>query len=186
MSRASPDIITHRLSVYKEARPVTHKKRKLGGDKRLAAREDVDKLLTVGFIREAQYTTWLANIVMVTKPNDKWTVRVDYTNLNKACSKDSYPLPNIDRLVDGAAGHKILSFLDAYSGYNQISMHPRGKEETFFTTDDANYYCEVMLFGLKIAKATYQQLMDKVFKGLIGQNVEVYVDDIVVKSDSCN
>jgi len=78
---------------------------------------------------------------MVTKPNGKWRMCVAYTNLNKACRKNSYPLPNINRLVDGAAGHKILSFLDAYSGYNLISMHPWDKEKTAFMKDsDNNYY----------------------------------------------
>jgi len=92
---------------------------------------------------------------MVTKSNDKWRMCVDYKDLNKACPKDSYPLPNIDRLVDGAVGHKVLSFLDAYSGYNQISMHPKDKEKTAFTTNGANYFYEVMSFGLKNARATY-------------------------------
>jgi len=128
--------------------------------------------------------TWLANVVMVTKSNDNWRMCVDYKNLNSACPKDTYPLPNIDRLVDGAADHKILSFLDAYSDYNQISMHPRDKKKTTFMTVDANFYYEVMSFGLKNAGATYQRLMDKIFKGLIDRAVEVYVDDIVVKSDS--
>ena len=151
----------------------------------MASKEEVEKLLSSGFIREARYTTWLANVVMVTKPNGKWRMCVDYTNLNKACPKDSYPLPNIDQSVDGAASHKILSFLDAYSGYNQIRMHPRDKEKITFMTDSVNYYYEVMSFGLKNAGATCQRLMDKVFKGLIGRNVKVCVDDIVVKLDSC-
>jgi len=121
---------------------------------------------------------------MVTKPNGNWRICVDYRNLNSACPKDTYPLPNIDRLVDGAVGHKILSFLDAYSGYNQISIHPKDKEKTTFMTVDANYYYEVMPFGLKNARVTYQRLMDKIFKGLTGRAIEVYVDDIVVKSNS--
>ena len=86
--------------------------------------------------------------------------------------------------MDGAVDHKILSFLDAYSGYNQISMHSRNKEKTSFMTIDANYYYEVMPFGLQNTRVTYQRLMDKIFKGLIGRAVEVYVDDIVVKFDS--
>ena len=89
-----------------------------------------DKLLLAGFIREVRYTTWLANVVMVTKPNGNWRMCVDYINIKSACPKYTYPLPNIDRLVDGTANHKIMSFLDAYSGYNQISMHPRKKEKT--------------------------------------------------------
>jgi len=121
---------------------------------------------------------------MDTKSNDNWRMCVDYRNLNNACPKDTYHLPNIDRLVDRATDHKILSFLDAYFGYNQISMHPRDKEKTTFMKADANYYYEVMSFSLKNVGATYQCLMDKIFKGLIGRAVEVYVDDIVVKSDS--
>nr|KYP58024.1 Transposon Ty3-I Gag-Pol polyprotein [Cajanus cajan] len=101
---------------------------------------------------------------MVKKPNGKWRMCTDYTNLNKACPKDSYPLPNIDRLVDGAAGHKLLTFLDAYSGYNQIRMHPQDEAKIDFIIESANYYYRVMRFGLKNAGATYQRLMDKIFK----------------------
>ena len=79
---------------------------------------------------------------------------VDYTDLNKACPRDAYPLPNIDRLVDGATGNKVLSFLDAYSGYNQIPMAAADIHKTAFITDDANYFYRVMPFGLKNAGAT--------------------------------
>jgi len=109
---------------------------------------------------------------------------VDYTDLNKVCPRDAYPLPNIDRLVDGAAGNKVLSFLDAYSGYNQIPMVASNMNKTAFIMDDANYFYRVMPFGLKNAGATYQQLMDKVSNHLMGQCVEVYVDNMVVKSPS--
>jgi len=183
MPGVDPKVITHRLSLYKEARPVVQKKRKLGEERRKAARDEADKLLQAGFIRKAHYTTWLANVVMVKKANGKWRMCVDYTDLNKACPKDSYPLPTIDRLVDGAAGHHILNFLDAYSGYNQIHMYPTDRKKTTFMTDSDNFYYEVMPFGLKNAGATYQRLMDHVFHDMI--NVKVYVDDIVVKSDSC-
>jgi len=184
MLSISLDIITHRLAVFKEAQPIAQKKRDYSDEKCLATKVEAEKLLSTGFIREARYTTWLANVVMVTKPNGYWRMCVDYRNLNSAFPKDSYPLPNIDRLVDGASGHRILSFLDAYSGHNQISIHPKDKEKTTFMTIDANYYSEVMSFGLKNAEATYQCLMDKIFQGLIGRCVEVYVDDIVVKSKS--
>nr|KYP76975.1 Retrovirus-related Pol polyprotein from transposon 17.6 [Cajanus cajan] len=108
----------------------------------------------------------------------------DYSNLNKACPKDAYPLPCIDRLVDGASGHGVFSFLDAYSGYNQIKMHPTDEEKTAFITENANFCYRVMPFGLKNVGATYQRLMDKVFQGQIGRNIEIYVDDMVVKSGS--
>nr|KYP66883.1 Retrotransposable element Tf2 [Cajanus cajan] len=108
----------------------------------------------------------------------------DYSDLNKACPKDAYPLPCIDRLVDGASGHAVFSFLDAYSGYNQINMHPADEEKTAFITENANFCYRVMSFGLKNVGATYQRLMDKVFQGQIGRNIEIYVDDMVVKSGS--
>ena len=117
-----PKVASHKLSIYKEARYVSQKKRKLGEERRQAAKIEVEKLLSAGFIDEAQYTTWLSNVVLVKKANGKWRMCVDYIDLNKACPRDAYPLPNIDRLVDGAAGNKVLSFLDAYSGYNQIPI----------------------------------------------------------------
>jgi len=185
MSGVDPSIMMHRLSTFKDVKPVTQKKRKLGEEKSVAAKEEAEKLLQVEFIREAHYTTWLANVVLVRKPNGKWRMCTNYIDLNKACPKDSYPLPSIDRLVDGAAGHKYMRFLDTFSGYKQISMHPHDIAKTTFMTDDTNYVYEVMPFGLKNAGATYQRLMDKVSKGLIGHSVEIYVDDMVVKSSSC-
>ena len=102
-----------------------------------------------------------SNIVLVKKANGKWRICVDYTNLNKACPRDAYPLPNIDRLVDDATGNKVLSFLDAYSGYNQIPTTASDMNKTAFITDDANYFYRVMPFGLKNAGATYQRLMTR-------------------------
>ena len=105
----------------------------LGVDPQVAS----DKLLSAGFIEEAHYTTWLSNVVLVKKVNDKWWMCVDYTNLNKACPRDAYPLPNIDRLIDGVAGNKVLSFLDAYSCYNQIPMATSDMSKTAFIIDDS-------------------------------------------------
>nr|KYP43469.1 Retrovirus-related Pol polyprotein from transposon 17.6 [Cajanus cajan] len=97
---------------------------------------------------------------------------------------NAYPLPSIDRLVDGASGYAMLSFLDAYSGYNQILMYPPDEEYTAFITEQANYCYHVMPFGLKNAGATYQRLLDKVFADQIGRNLEVCVDDMVIKTKS--
>ena len=88
----------------------------------------------------------------------------DYTNLNMACPKDAYPLPIIDKLVDGASGFQVLSFLDAYFGCNQIRMHAQDMEKTSFIIEDANFFYRVMPFSLKNAGATYQRLMDHIFK----------------------
>ena len=107
---------------------------------------------------------------------------MDYTDLNDACPKDSFPLPRIDQIVDASAGHDMLSFLDAFSGYHQIPMHPPNAEKTSFITPHRLYCYNVMPFGLKNAGATYQRLGTKMFRSLIGSTMEVYIDDMLVKS----
>ena len=124
----------------------------------------------------------LANVVMVNKSNGKWRMCFDFKDLNKACPKDSFPLPIIDQLVDSTAGHKLLSFMDAFSGYNQILMDEDDQEKTSFVTSQGLYCYKVIPFGLKNARATYQRLVNHMFSHQIGRNVEVYVDDMLVKS----
>ncbi|RDX82660.1 hypothetical protein CR513_36526, partial [Mucuna pruriens] len=120
MPSIDPGFKCHHLSIMKGAKPVIQKRRKQGEERRKAVREETNRLLTAGFIREVQYPAWLANVVMVKKPNGRWRMCTDYTDMNKACPKDPYPLPSIDRLVDGVSGYALLSFMDIYSGYNQI------------------------------------------------------------------
>ena len=84
--------------------------------------DEVDKLLTAGFIQEVYYPDWLANVDLMKKANKKWRICVDFTDLNSACPKDSSPLPRIDQLVDSTVEHKLLTFMDAFSSYNQIKM----------------------------------------------------------------
>ena len=107
---------------------------------------------------------------------------VDFTDLNKACPKDSYPLPQVDILVDSTARHQLLSFMDAFSGYNQIRMHEDDQEKTSFVTSQGLFCYRVIPFGLKNAGVTYQRLMNRMFTPQIGRNVQVYVDDMLVKS----
>ena len=145
-------------------------------------KEEVDRLLSNEFIKKSFYPSWLANPVLVKKPNGKWRTCVDFTNLNKACPKDSFPLPRIDQLVDMTSGHVLLSFMDAYLGYNQIPMHVPNQEHTSFITDHGLDCYKLMLFGLKKAEATYQRLVNMMFKEQIGKIMEVYVEDMLVKS----
>ena len=128
------------------------------------------------------YPKWLANVVLVKKANEKWRMCVDFMDLNRACPKDSFPLPKIDQLMDSTAGHKLLMFMDTFSGYNQIRMAEEDQEKTFFITSQGLYCYKVMPFGLKNAGATYQRLVNKMFNKQIGRNMEVYVDDMLVKS----
>ena len=119
---------------------------------------------------------------MVKKANGKWRMCVDFTDLNKACPKDSYLFPRIDTLVDSMARNQLLSFMDAFSSYNQIKMEKTDQEKTSFMTSQGLLCYKVMPFGLKNAGATYQRLMNKMFAHQIGRNVQVYVDDMLVKS----
>ena len=107
---------------------------------------------------------------------------VDFTDLNKACPKDSCPLLRIDQLVDSTAGHQLLNFMDAFSGYNQIKMDEADQEKTPFVTSQGLFCYKVMPFGLKNVGATYLRLVNHMFCPQIGWNVEVYVDDMLVKS----
>ena len=182
MPEIEPDFLCHRLAMDPHVRPMRQRRRKFNEERRQTIRDKTQKLFAAGHIREVQYPEWLANVVLVKKSNGKWRMCVDFTDLNKACPKDSYPLPSIDALVDSAAGCKLLSFLDAFSGYNQIKMHPMDEEKTAFMTERSCYYYKLMPFGLKNARATYQRLMDKVLTPMLGRNVQAYVDDMVVTS----
>ena len=132
--------------------------------------KEVHKLLGANFIREVYYPDWLANIVMLKRTNDKWRMCVNFIDLNRTCPKDSYPLPQIDLL------------LDAYFGYNQIRLDESYQEKISFVTSQGLFSYKVMLFGLKNAGATYQRLVNRIFVQQIGRNVEVYVDDMLMKS----
>ena len=177
-----PSVITHHLNVYPSSKPVRQKKRVFASERDNAIKEEVQKLAIVKFIQEVYYSDWLANVVMVKKTNGKWRLCLDFTDLNKACPKDSYPLPRIDQLVDSTAGHKLLSFMDAFSGYNQIKMDKADQEKTSFITSQGLFCYKVMPFGLKNVGASYQRLVNHMFRPQIGRNVEVYVDDMLVKS----
>ncbi|KAL0385128.1 UNVERIFIED_CONTAM: Polyprotein P3 [Sesamum radiatum] len=142
----------------------------------------MSKLMEAGYVSEVQYTDWLANVVVVPKASGKWRMCTDFTNLNKACPKDPYPLPRIDFLVDSTAGYELFSMMDAYQGYHQIFMAEEDSIKTSFITDKGIYCYNVMPFGLKNAGATYQRLVNKMFRNQVGATMEVYVDDMLVKS----
>ena len=115
-------VIQHKLNVNPEKKPMQQRRIAFALERDQAVREEVARLLTVGFIREVYYPDWLVNVVLVKKANEKWRMCVDFTNLNKACPKESFHLQRIDQLVDSIAGHKLLTFMDTFSGYNQIKM----------------------------------------------------------------
>ena len=142
----------------------------------------MQKLLAAGFIKPIQHPRWLSNIVPMKKKNGQIRCCVDFRNLNKVCPKDEFPLPNMDLLIDSAAGSAMFLFMDGFSGYNQIKMAPKDAEKTTFRTPMGNFYYTVMPFELKNAGATYQQAMTAIFHNMMHQELEDYMDDIVVKS----
>ena len=157
-------VITHRLNVNTSFKPVKQKRRSFALERQKAINEEVGKLLQAKAIREVDYPEWLANVVLVKKANGKWRLYIDFIDINRAYPKDSFPLPRIDLIVDATVGHELLSFMDAFSGYNQISMDPNDQEKTSFVTGQGTYCYRVMPFGLKNAGATYQRLVNRMFQ----------------------
>ena len=182
MGRVDPAVITHKLNANPSFKPIKQKRRSFTPERHKAINEEVGKLLQAKAIREVEYPEWLANIILVKKANGKWRVCIDFTDINMACPKDSFPLPLIDLIVDATAGHELLSFMDTFSGYNQISMDPSDQEKTSFVTSQAIYCYRVMPFRLKNAGATYQRLVNKMFQKKIETFMEVYINDMLVKS----
>ena len=149
MPGIDPSIIVHKLNVSPSFLPIRQKKQVFTQERDKAIAEEVQKLLEADFIREVYYPDWLANVVMVKKANGKWMICVDFTNLNKACPKDSYPLLRIDTLVDSTARHQLLSFMDAFLVYNQIKMEEANQEKTSFVTNQGLFCYKVIPFRLK-------------------------------------
>ena len=118
MPSISTEIIQHKLDVDPEKKPVQQRCRVFALEQNQAIMDEVNKLLAAGFIWEVYYSDCLANVVLVNKTNGKWKICMDFTDLNKAYPKDNFPLPRIDQLVDSIVGHKLLTFMDAFSGYN--------------------------------------------------------------------
>jgi hypothetical protein len=152
----------------------------------LKIKEEIERLVRAGFIRPARYVERLSNIVSVIKKNGKLRIYIDFRNLNMATPKDEYSMPVADLLVDGASGYKVLSFMDGHSGYNQIFIVENDVHKTAFRCPDSigTFEWVVMPFGLKNTGATYQRARNSIFHDMIGKYMEVYIDDIVVKSQN--
>ena len=177
-----PKFICHHLNVNPSVTPKRQPPRRPSNEHVEAVKSEVIKLKQAGAIKEVFYPQWLMNTVVVKKKTGKWRVCVDFTDLNKACPKDPFPMPRINLLVDATVGHLRMSFLDVFQGYHQIPLAIEDQEKMAFVTPEGNYHYKVMPFGLKNAGTTYQWMMTKMFEPQLGKNVEVYIDDMVVKS----
>ncbi|KAK9943091.1 hypothetical protein M0R45_008712 [Rubus argutus] len=177
-------IVEHRLPLYDACKPHKQPPQRFSAEVQLEIKNEIERLLYAGFIRTARYVEWISNIVPVKKKNGKIRVCIDFQNLNMATPKDEYTMPMADLLVDGAASHEILPFMEGHAGYNQIFIAEDDVHKMAFRCPGAlgTYEWVVMPFGLKNAGATYQRAMNMIFHDLIGRTVEVYIDDVVVKS----
>ncbi|GJZ64543.1 reverse transcriptase domain-containing protein [Tanacetum coccineum] len=155
-----------------------------GPDRNTSAYKEAEEVTKVGILQKVKHQTWVANPVMVKKNDGGWRMCVNFTDINKACPKDCYPLPEIDWKIESLTGFHLKCFLDAYKGYHQIQMVEGDEDKTTFFVGEGVFCYRKMPFGLKNERATYQRLVDKVFSKQIGRNLEAYVDDLVIKSTS--
>lgn len=177
-----PKLVVHHLAVDPGAKPVKQKLQKMHPKVALLVKAELEKLLEAKIIRPIDYSEWISNMVPVTKPSGDIRICTDFRDLNRACPKDDFPLPNIDMIVDLTAGHELLSLMDGFSGYNQIRIAAEDQHKTAFTTPWGTFCYNMIPFGLKNAGATYQRAMTVIFHDLIHKILEDYVDDILVKS----
>jgi hypothetical protein len=176
------DIVVHKIPLKPECKPVKQALRRMKPKIILKIKEEVEKQLKAGFLSTVTYSDWVANIVPVLKKDGKVRTCVDYRDLNWASPKDNFPLPHIDTLVDNTATNAVFSFMDGFSGYNQIKMAEEDKSKTAFVTHWGTFVYDVMPFDLKNAGATYQRAMVTLFHDIIHHEIEVYVDDMIAKS----
>ena len=159
-----PNFICHHLNVNPSITLKRQPPRRSFKEHAEAVRNEVTKLKQAGAIKEVFYPQCLANTVVVKKKTGKWRVCVDFTDLNKACPKDPFPMSQIDQLVGATVGHSRMSFLDAFQGYHQIPLALNNQEKTAFVIPIGNYHYKIMPFGLKNAESTYQRMMTKSFE----------------------
>jgi hypothetical protein len=179
-------IVEHRLPLKNGFQPFQLRARQMKAEVLVEVKKEVEKIIEAGFIRPCRYAEWISSVVPVQKKDGRWQVCVDFRDLNRATPKDEYPMPVAETLINTAAGHKILSFMHGNAGYNQIFMAPEDINKTAFRVPGAVVLFEyvVMTFGLKNAGTMYQRAMNYIFHDLIGKLVEIYIDDVIVKSAS--
>jgi hypothetical protein len=176
------DIIEHALKTDDKITPKKQKLRKMSKEKVKAIEAEVQRLQDAKVIREVMYPVWLANTVQIKKKNGKWRMHVDFTDLNKACKKDDFPLERVDKVVDDAANSEMLSLLDMFSRYHQIRVRREDEEKKSFITNFGTFCFIRMPEGLKNAGCTFSRMIAIVLHPQLRKNILAYVDDIVIKS----
>jgi len=173
-------IIQHTIPMLPEQKPVQQKLRKIHPNLESQIKSELNKLLKARIIFPVRHSNWVSNMVPVRKKNGDIRICIDFRNLNKASLKDNFPLPTMEQILQSVAGSELMSFLDGFSSYNQVLVHPDDRLKTTFRTKWGTYAYQKIPFGLINAGATFQRAMDIAFKGLINKAVVVYLDDITV------
>lgn len=177
-----PELGEHRIILEKDAKPIRQRQHRLNPKYSMMVKEELDKLLNAGFIYPVPYSEWVSPIVMVPKKNGKIRICQDYRQLNAVTKKDFFPLPFTDSILDAVAGHECYSFLDGFSGYNQVRIAKEDQLKTTFTTDWGTFAYRVMPFGLCNAPATFQRVMTQAFQEYLHVSMEIFLDDFCVFS----
>jgi hypothetical protein len=175
-------VIEHKIPLKEEAKPFRQKLRQINPMLLPVMEKEVKKLLNAQIIVPLRYSEWVANLVPVRKKSGEIRLCVDFRNLNRSSKKDNYPLPKMEHILHRVTGASRISMIDGFSGYNQISVMPKDREKTTFTTPWDTFMYAKMPFGLMNAGATFQRAMDIAFIGEKDQFVVIYLDDITVFS----
>jgi hypothetical protein len=181
MPNLNPSIVEHRIDTWPYITPFCQKKCPLHPSKVTAIKAEIDQLHVVGFIYPIAYTSWVSNLVSINKKQGTICVCIDFCDLNHACPKDNFPTPFNDQIIDDCADHEALSFMDGFSGYNQIQIHPTYQYKTTFTTLWVTFSYRFMPFGLKNVGAMFQRAMTYVFHDL-ACIILSYLDDLIAQS----
>ena len=176
-----PSIVVHEIKTYPTAKPFTQKLRQVHPRKVVAIKAEIEKLLKAGFIYLVPLTEWVSNIVPVNKKQGTIRVCINFRDLNKACPKDNFPTLHIDQIIDNCAGRVIFSFMDGFSGHNQIEILPTDQHKTTFICPWETFVYRKLPFDLKNAGATFQRAMSYAFHN-IKHIVEPYLDDLPAHS----
>ena len=178
-----PEICKHTIPTRDESKPRKQRPYTYNDTFARKIKEEIDKLLEADFIYEIEHTEWVSPIVVVPKKNGKLRVCVNLKQVNAATIRDNYPLPMTDHVIERVAGKAAYSFLDGFSGYNQVSIDPKDQYKTAFATEWGIYAYRVMPFGLTNAPATFQRLMAHAFRAYLRDFLEIFMDDLCVHSN---
>ena len=177
-----PAVCQHTIPLQDDAKPSRQRPYLYNENYAMKIEEEINRLREAGFIYEIEHTEWVSPLVVVPKKNGKLRVCVNLKKVNAATIRDHYPLPITDHVLERVAGAEAYSFLDGFSGYNQLSIALEDQHKTAFATKRGTFAYKVMPFGLTNTPLTFQRLMCHIFKEFLRSFLEVYVDDLCVHS----